>query len=77
MEYTVAIGHDKFNFVHREMTHSFDRRYIPQQDVAWYHHQSMFRQLHMEENIIRAACHPRRISYFVVERGCRIDTICD
>lgn len=75
IEYAVVCGHEKFDYIQNEVRHSFYKRYIPQKDFEWFCHYQKTKDANLEEQIVREACHPRRVEFYL-ERGYSIDTIC-
>jgi hypothetical protein len=75
LEYTVAYGKEKYDYIDEEMKNIFYRKYIPQTDKNWYEHQSFFKRYEIEKYIIQSAWHPSKISYYL-KIGYTLDEIC-
>lgn len=80
VEYTIAIGKEKFDFVQQEMNSRFESRYVPMEDKLWFYHYSSFKHLYktldFETCIAQEAFHPKRIKYYLIHKGYTIDDIC-
>jgi len=80
VEYTVAIGKEKFDYVQREMNSRFESKYVPLEDQLWFHHYSSFRKFQQTFDfktfIIQQAFHPKRIQHYLLDKGYTIDELC-
>jgi len=77
VEYTVAIGKDKFDYIQEEMQSTYRSKYVPCEDKWWFlHYSSFFKIGKFEQSIVQEAFHPKRIEYYMVQKGYHVNDIC-
>lgn len=78
LEYTVAIGTDKYQYMKHEMRFVFYQTSVPVNDQDWYFHfhSSQVDRLQFNASIIQEALHPKRIEHYL-SHGYTVDEVCD
>lgn len=74
--YHVVSGKERYEYIKNEMRSYYERKYIPEQDVHYYEHRSGWQDMGMDEAIVKAAMHPKKINHYL-EIGYTLKDVCD